>query len=81
MSYCRFGKDSDVYLIASGYGGFQLYTKNHPQHCFGFETRQEVLNKLLELKAEGLLIPSYAINNIKEEIELNLTEPQWDGYW
>jgi len=81
MSYCRFSNYSDVYLIASGYGGFQLYTKNSDQHCYGFETRQEVLDKLLELKTAGLLVPESAIKRIKDEIDQKLPEPQWDGYW
>lgn len=79
MSYCRFSHDSDVYLIASGYGGFQIYLKGGGAE--GFDTRQETLDYLLELQKTGLKIPDYALNKLREELEQNLPEPEWDGIW
>ena len=79
MSYCRFSEDSDVYVIASGYGGFQIYLKGGGAE--GFATRQETLNYLSELQKKGLKIPDYALNRLQEEIDQKLPEPVWDGIW
>ena len=79
MSYCRWSHDSDVYVIASGYGGFQIYLKGGDAE--GFTTRQETLNYLSELQKKGLKIPDYALNRLQEEIDQKLPEPVWDGIW
>lgn len=79
MSYCRWSHDCDVYVIASGYGGFQIYIKGDGTE--GFDTRQETLDCLLELQKSGLQVPDYAILQLQEEIDQKLPEPVWDGLW
>ena len=78
MSYCRFGIDSDVYMYASIYGGFQINVKDKfkSNNC---DSRKEALEILTNLTYEGYKIPQSVFDRLKKEIELNLPDPQWDG--
>lgn len=78
MSYARCGEDSDVYvlLMVGGYTiwpcmGKEQVIKIFPGKQFVefiYNTPEECLNKLLELKVMGLLIPDYALERLKDEI-------------
>lgn len=72
MSYCRNnGKNSDVYVIASGREGCTVWIC----YCGGleddpFETneRRKMVDHLLEHRAKGDKVPQSALDRLKKEI-------------
>lgn len=72
MSYCRFGDDSDVYLFCgSKYEMHVSRTSNSAPESYIFDTPDEVLNKLLDLRDEGVKIPDYALKRLQYEVNAN----------
>ena len=74
MAYCRFSPESDLYVYEDVYGGYTLVTKSSYRE--NFSTRQELLDKMLELADRGLKVPHRALVNIT--LELGLPENQAD---
>ena len=75
MSYCRFGRDSDVYMYPSALGGITCCScKLSPvaddwrrdSQLFSYE---DALAHLQEHLKAGHLVPQCAIDRLKEEIE------------
>lgn len=71
MSYCRFGDDSDVYVYATFDGKWIIHS---PIPSTSSESRQECLQRMLDLSKAGHKVPQYAINRLQEEIELEDSE-------
>ena len=76
MSYCRFGEDSDVYMLANLFCGVTCCScrLNPMEGGFwnasqGFLSPQEALEHLQEHKAAGHLVPQYAIERLRCEAE------------
>lgn len=82
MSFCRFGKNSDVYVYKHEHGGFKLswrqtYTigggkymdryKKHTVHEH-FYNLYALLNRLRRLSCEGVKVPQSLFDRIKQEI-------------
>ena len=77
MAYCRFSSDdgkSDVYMLLELSGTWTIYVKrqNRKQFwlsCFnGISTRQEVIDKLLNIRSKGYHVPESALDRLREEI-------------
>lgn len=66
MSYCRYGEDSDVYLIRSS-AGYECMVSGG-QTGFMVKTPEEALWKLLALRKDGLKVPQRAIDRLEREI-------------
>lgn len=66
MSYCRFGEDSDVYLIRSS-AGYECMLSDG-RTGFLVETQKAALAALLGLRSDGLKVPQSAIDRLKREI-------------
>lgn len=64
MSYARIGFDSDVYVIHSVFGGMLCYCNGE----VGPMTRQEMVEHLLEHRAEGWVVPQRALDRLYREI-------------
>ena len=75
MSYCRCGdEDSDVYVYASIYGGWEVqlsYAIDKPKkgESYSLDTHQETLDKLLQLRSEGYKIPEAPLERLRREIK------------
>lgn len=72
MSYCRWSINSDVYVFSNIMGGYTIcissQTYNGPE-TIQLKTNLETLDKLLELKIQGILVPQTAIDRLNREIE------------
>ena len=70
MSYCRSGKDSDVYMFASIRGGWECcgchLEKDLP--IIHFKTRREALDHLYFHRQRGQKVPRSAIHRFKAEL-------------
>lgn len=66
MSYCRYGEDSDVYLIRCS-NGYECMV-NDGRIGFLVKTPKEALRKLLALQNDGLKVPQRAIDRLEREI-------------
>ena len=64
MSYCRMGADSDVYVIHSVFGGMVCYCDDE----VGPMTKPEMVEHLLEHRAEGWQVPQRALDRLYREI-------------
>lgn len=64
MSYCRMGKESDVYLIRTFDGTWDCFCKSP---CITLTGEQQVLDHLLEHQAKGDKVPDYTIERITRE--------------
>ena len=70
MAYCRGGEDSDVYAFSDG-KGFRIYVSkliNYHEDFYYAEDLDSFLEKMLELKENGLKIPDYTFERINREI-------------
>ena len=75
MSYCRFGRDSDVYMYPSALGGITCCACKLNPIADGlwwgsqsFSHRDALLHLQAHLEA-GHLVPQCAIDRLEEEIE------------
>lgn len=66
MSYCRYGEDSDVYLIHCS-DGYEC-TVSNGRTGFSVKTPKAALRKLLALRSDGLKVPQSAIDRLECEI-------------
>lgn len=64
MSYCRLGKDSDIYCYYH-VGGYYEVWSGEGEHQF--KTAQETVDFLRKRKEEGDKVPDYAIESLLEE--------------
>ena len=69
MAYCRFGKDSDVYVYAHIDGGYSFHLAKDSLPVYNVPTAREDIDKLKELKAQGYKVPKYAIKRLEDEVE------------
>jgi len=69
MSYCRFGKDSDVYVYYSIYGQYECCGCNlrESQEFSVFDTAKEMVSHLNIHKINGEKVPQYAIDRLIED--------------
>lgn len=65
MSYCRLGKDSDVYLIQS-IGGYE-FVFAYPRPSVFLPTIKKALQQCYSLRNEGLKVPDFAIDRLLKE--------------
>jgi len=72
VSYCRFGDDSDVYLMRTGSGwwccGCAL-ADTPKQLEVSLKTRQQVLDHLDKHILRGSKVPQHAVDRLHREIE------------
>ena len=66
MSYCRYGEDSDIYLIRCS-DGYEC-TVSNGRTGFSVKTPEAALRKLLSLQSDGLKVPQRAIDRLEREI-------------
>lgn len=66
MSYCRFGEDSDVYLIRSS-AGYECMVSDG-RTGFLVKTPKAALLALHALRSDGLKVPQNAIDRLVREI-------------
>ena len=66
MSYCRYGEDSDVYLIRCS-AGYECMVSSG-RTGFLVRTPKAALRKLLALRSDGLKVPQRAIDRLEREI-------------
>ncbi len=74
MSYCRFGEDSDLYIIGLGEGkynccGCYLMNIQIEKHKDDIMTKKEILNHIALHEEWGDKIPDYAKKRIEGEEE------------
>jgi hypothetical protein len=66
MSYCRYGEDSDVYLIQCS-AGYECKVSGG-RTGFLVKTPKAALRKLLALRSGGLKVPQRAIDRLEHEL-------------
>ncbi|BAU40063.1 hypothetical protein [Ralstonia phage RSP15] len=72
MSYCRFGKDSDLYMYHSGSGYCFHLAQSFVYDAgkdFVIEKAEDALRRLKRLKTQGYKIPDRAIKRLESEIK------------
>ena len=70
MAYCRFGKDSDVYMYyhIGGYYDFMLSEPFKGTQYWQFEKPEEAKNFVIELYEAGIKFPyKHVLNRIKDD--------------
>lgn len=67
MSYCRFSHDSDVYVYENP---LEKWVTCGPDGVFYDKTRRDCLQRLIDYRTAGYFIPEYALDRLREEIEL-----------
>ena len=66
MAYCRFGRDSDVYVYRSS----DKYVMHEPGGwTMVFGTREEALQALLDARDDGLKVPDNTFERLRREIK------------
>lgn len=72
MAYCRWGKDSDVYMYYGGgymfHLGWQVKDETSTSD-FSVATAEEALHRLKRIKTQGYKVPDYAIERLEQEIK------------
>lgn len=70
MSYCRFGKDSDVYLYKHVDGGWTCCEceLEAPIHSVSLPTAPQVAHHLEQHVAAGHKVPQYALDRVNAEL-------------
>jgi hypothetical protein len=71
MSYCRFGEDSDIYLIADIAGGWTCYGQHDAAAVptgFRHKTRLDVFDHLQLHRLIGDRVPVRADNRLRAEM-------------
>jgi len=64
MAFCRFGADdSDVYCFYNVNGFYEVWANQE----WSYKTAKGAIKRLLRLKAEGLIVPQYAIDELEKE--------------
>jgi hypothetical protein len=71
VSYCKCGKESDIYLIST-LDGYQCM-KCDGTPIWHVKSRKQALDKLFMMRKEGLKIPQHAIDRLTQEIK----EEKW----
>ena len=75
MSYCRCGKDSDVYVLNTN-NGIEIWVGHMPRpqklgmdgDYFYYKTDGWCLQRLLKLREAGLKIPERALDRLRQQI-------------
>jgi hypothetical protein len=68
MAYCRAGlDDSDAYCYADTAGGYTVWLTGADRHRFA--TASECADFLEAKRKEGLVVPQYAIDELRKEAE------------
>jgi len=71
MSYCRFGKDSQVYAFATD-KTWEMYVNRNPEDAtehLSFKSLKEFFDSLNLLKSEGIAVPKHTFDRIKIELK------------
>lgn len=70
MSYCRFGEDSDVYVFENIVGRLECCGCDLREHgSFLTKSRTAMLAHLDEHRATGHLVPDYALERLRAELD------------
>lgn len=75
MSYCRFGADSDIYLIAHVNGGWVCYCDK----MVSLDSPEDVEAHLLNHRRRGDKVPEYALARIRSEMAPNIHYSERNG--
>jgi hypothetical protein len=80
VSYCRFGPESDLYVVGVGDGYQCINCKLMPSEYASWsgKTRTELFNHLMDHKDCGDKVPLSAITRIAEELS-NIPQEHWDN--
>lgn len=73
MAYCRWSKDSDLYMYHSSFGYVFDLNKSligGPGKYFMVKTDTEAEHRMVRMKRQGYKIPMYAILRIQTEVAL-----------
>ena len=73
MSYCRCGKDSDVYCYGTGHGWEVIVANSvaidESKRYTSHDTRTSVAKWLLDLRDMGLKVPQRALDRLLREMK------------
>lgn len=76
MSYARFGKDSDVYLIKHVDGGWRCYCNSNTK----LDSLEDVEAHLMNHQLRGDKVPKCTLERVREEM-VRGDEPEWLDDW
>lgn len=70
MSYCRFEKDSDVYVYGSGYGILNIQVAyDRGGQSFSTKSLIALQETLKELETTGIRVPKRCYDRIEKELK------------